>query len=579
MVRWWRTIAVALLGLGLFGWACSTQIAPSVTVERRFTGTVTSAAGASVPFDMSLFLRKLASGHNAVTGGFMAGQVAGSVNGTLDGTFESGTFSGRLSVDTALASPTLAALAATGTQNDAGRLTVTLNQEADTSCVVEQEYTGLLSVSSLSWTPGSVLHSCPTNPLGFPIEVGTSTQPPTTSVSTTSSIPTTSVSTTTTTSTSSTTTSTTTSVPSTTTTSPTTSTTTSVPPTTSTTSSTTSTTTSVPRTAPTITTQPQSQSIITGMTATLSVTATGTAPLTYQWYVGPSGTTTNPIAGATASSFTTPALTSTTSYWVRVSNAAGSADSGTATITVTQPPMITTQPQSQSIAPGTMATLSVTATGTAPLTYQWYVGPSGTTTNPIAGATASSFTTPALTSTTSYWVRVSNAGGSANSNTATITVAPANLSFSFSPNPVPPDTVLNSGCPGFPTTWTYDLTITNAASAGPFTVSSWTFNFGSPSGQVQAFTVEQFESFFKTSRTIPPGGKAVGRLCVGSTFVPNSVSHTFIGVGGSGTFTTAVLQLLAPPVPVPGVTAPSAGVRSGSAGGGSDQRPPGTRAR
>ena len=71
--------------------------------------------------------------------------------------------------------------------------------------------------------------------------------------------------------------------------------------------------------------------------------------------------------------------------------------------------VINTQPQSQSIAPGQTATLSVAATGIAGLTYQWYQGLSGNTANPIAGATNSTFTTPALTATTNYWVQVSGA--------------------------------------------------------------------------------------------------------------------------------------------------------------------------
>jgi hypothetical protein len=85
-------------------------------------------------------------------------------------------------------------------------------------------------------------------------------------------------------------------------------------------------------------------------------------------------------------------------------------------------PSITSQPQSQSIASGQTASLSVTASGVA-LSYQWYTGTTGNTASPIGGATASTYTTPALTSTTRYWVRVSNAGGSANSNTATIAIA------------------------------------------------------------------------------------------------------------------------------------------------------------
>ena len=91
-----------------------------------------------------------------------------------------------------------------------------------------------------------------------------------------------------------------------------------------------------------------------------------------------------------------------------------------------QPPGITSHPQSTTINSGATANLSVSANGTG-LTYQWYRGNSGNTSNPINGATSSSFTTPALTQTTSYWVRVTNAGGSVDSNTATVSVtAPSN---------------------------------------------------------------------------------------------------------------------------------------------------------
>ncbi len=72
--------------------------------------------------------------------------------------------------------------------------------------------------------------------------------------------------------------------------------------------------------APRITVQPATTTTInSGETATLLVTATGTA-LVYQWYAGLSGDTSNPVAGANAASFTTEALTASASYWVRVSN-------------------------------------------------------------------------------------------------------------------------------------------------------------------------------------------------------------------------------------------------------------------
>ncbi len=95
--------------------------------------------------------------------------------------------------------------------------------------------------------------------------------------------------------------------------------------------------------APTITAQPQSVTIVTGATTTLSVTATGTAPLTYQWYQGPTGTTTTPV-GTDSPTFTTPALTTTTPYWVRVTNSVGSVDSAAATVTVAPPAVCTATP-------------------------------------------------------------------------------------------------------------------------------------------------------------------------------------------------------------------------------------------
>ncbi|RRR66595.1 MAG: ExeM/NucH family extracellular endonuclease [Candidatus Viridilinea halotolerans] len=88
--------------------------------------------------------------------------------------------------------------------------------------------------------------------------------------------------------------------------------------------------------APSITTEPASTSIIEGQTATLRVGASGTAPLSYEWYQGLTGDTSNLVSTGSAS-FTTPALTTTTSYWVRVSNSGGAADSATATLTVTLP--------------------------------------------------------------------------------------------------------------------------------------------------------------------------------------------------------------------------------------------------
>ena len=176
--------------------------------------------------------------------------------------------------------------------------------------------------------------------------------------------------------------------------------------------------------APTITTQPQSQTVTVGQTATFSVVASGTAPLSYQWKK--SGTA---IAGAAGASYTTPATVQTdngASFTVTVTNTAGSVTSNAAILTVKAvviAPTITTQPVSQMVTVGQVATFSVVASGTAPLSYQWKKN--GTA---IAGATAAVYVTPATTAADSgstFTVTVTNSAGSLTSSAATLTVTPA----------------------------------------------------------------------------------------------------------------------------------------------------------
>jgi hypothetical protein len=91
-------------------------------------------------------------------------------------------------------------------------------------------------------------------------------------------------------------------------------------------------------TAPTITVQPANQTVTAGSTATFAVTASGSAPLAYQWSrSNDGGTNWTAINGATASSYTTAATTvgdNAAMFRVAVSNAAGSVTSMAATLTV-----------------------------------------------------------------------------------------------------------------------------------------------------------------------------------------------------------------------------------------------------
>jgi hypothetical protein len=76
-----------------------------------------------------------------------------------------------------------------------------------------------------------------------------------------------------------------------------------------------------------------------GQTALLTVSASG-SNLSYQWYQGTAPDSSHPMAGATGASFTTPALSVTTNFWVRIASSCGSLDSRTASVTVLGAPAV-----------------------------------------------------------------------------------------------------------------------------------------------------------------------------------------------------------------------------------------------
>jgi len=158
--------------------------------------------------------------------------------------------------------------------------------------------------------------------------------------------------------------------------------------------------------APIITSQPTSVTVTQGDNAIFNVTASGNAPLTYQWRKNGVN-----INGATAATYTISNTTTanTGTYSVIVSNAYGSVTSNNANLTVTapnQPPVanILTPAIGATYAGGTIISFSGNAadpeTGALPgSSLSWYVifhhgshthpGPSATT-----GSTSGSFTIP-----------------------------------------------------------------------------------------------------------------------------------------------------------------------------------------
>lgn len=212
---------------------------------------------------------------------------------------------------------------------------------------------------------------------------------------------------------------------------------------------------------PAIITQPQSATVATNQPVTLTMSATGGAPLTYQWSMNG-----NVLAGATSNSlaFVAPQLIDSGSYTCTVSNPVGSAISNPALLTVIDLPAILTPPASQNINVGQTAAFSVTAGGSN-LNYQW--SKNG---NPINGATSSFFNIPnaQVLDSGTYTVTAINIGGSATSIGAMLTVSKLTQTITF---PKPLSCPLNIGSIILGATSTSGLPITYTVLSGSATLT------------------------------------------------------------------------------------------------------------
>jgi uncharacterized repeat protein (TIGR03803 family) len=176
----------------------------------------------------------------------------------------------------------------------------------------------------------------------------------------------------------------------------------------------------LPGTAPALTQEPQNVTVAGGGSASFTSAASGTAPLTYQWYFD-----TNTVLTDQTNSVLTLSDVSAGQdgyYLVVVSNPYGSATSTAAQLTVitTTAPTITQQPQSITVTNGYDAAFTNVASGTSPLFYQWYFN----TNTPLAGGTNAILMVPSVTTNQAgyYGVVVSNAAGTVTSAAAKLTV-------------------------------------------------------------------------------------------------------------------------------------------------------------
>jgi hypothetical protein len=155
----------------------------------------------------------------------------------------------------------------------------------------------------------------------------------------------------------------------------------------------------------------------------LTVTAAGTPNLEYQWWYTDNSTTTNTIGTtSTNSSLTLTNVTPLTNgdYYVVVTNLYGTITSSNCLLTVNEKPLVQSQPTNTAELETSNAVFTVTASGTAPLTYQWLFN----RTNTLAGDTNATLTLTNLqvSESGSYSVVVSNAFGTVTSTNAILNV-------------------------------------------------------------------------------------------------------------------------------------------------------------
>jgi alpha-tubulin suppressor-like RCC1 family protein len=168
---------------------------------------------------------------------------------------------------------------------------------------------------------------------------------------------------------------------------------------------------------------PQSQLVNYSSNAVLSVSVSGSQPMSFQWRFNGSNLVNNAhVNGSTNATLTINNLlfTDTGSYSVLVSNAFGSVRSLEATLAVFSPPLVLQQSPSQILKAGSDVTLSASVVGSPTLVYQWLVG--GTN---IVGATRSGLTLTNVQPSMSgdYVLTISNSYGVAQTAPISLVIA------------------------------------------------------------------------------------------------------------------------------------------------------------
>ncbi|MCB0491903.1 MAG: gliding motility-associated C-terminal domain-containing protein, partial [Cyclobacteriaceae bacterium] len=133
----------------------------------------------------------------------------------------------------------------------------------------------------------------------------------------------------------------------------------------------------------------------------ITLNASGGLAGQYRWYTVSTGGT--PIAGEIADSYTTPLLNSTTPYYVSLNDGICESERIVAEAIINPIPSPPVTTGASNCEPGA---LILAAAGAADGEYVWYDVPSGGT--PFSGEVNSTYTTPVLNSTTTYYAAINN---------------------------------------------------------------------------------------------------------------------------------------------------------------------------
>ena len=175
--------------------------------------------------------------------------------------------------------------------------------------------------------------------------------------------------------------------------------------------------------APSIVVPPASQTAFSGDSVSFSVTASGTAPLSFSWQRDGIN-----LAGETSATLNLTATLAIngSKFSVTITNKKGTITSSEATLSVLAKPAaptIVSQPTSSMVTSPASAVFGVIATGTTPLSYEWRRNGIA-----VAGAASATYTTPPTTifdSGSVFTLVVSNSVGSVVSNQGLLTVSAA----------------------------------------------------------------------------------------------------------------------------------------------------------